>query len=111
VLEYYNACDIFVLPSVSRIQEGFGLVALEAMACRKPVVVSDIVGLAAEVGSYDAGMVVKPEDAEGLARAIEFLIDNPQARLRMGQKGYQLALQNYSWQKHAEIVLTEYQKT
>ena len=49
IVEYYNRCSVFVLPSISSAQEGFGIVALEALACKIPVISTEIVGVAADV--------------------------------------------------------------
>jgi glycosyltransferase involved in cell wall biosynthesis len=60
---YYNACDAFILPSISAVQEGWGLVAVEAMACGKPVITTPIVGASGDIAASNAGIVVKPADA------------------------------------------------
>jgi glycosyltransferase involved in cell wall biosynthesis len=61
----YNAAKLFVLPSF---YEGFGLPPLEAMACGTPVIVSNVSSLPEVVG--DAGILVNPEDVEGLTVAM-----------------------------------------
>ncbi|MFH1402733.1 MAG: glycosyltransferase [Candidatus Altiarchaeota archaeon] len=65
--EYYAACDVLVLPSVTR-QEAFGLVLVEAMACGKPVVSTDFSGMPYVVDG--AGVLAKPRDPADLASAI-----------------------------------------
>ena len=62
VAKHYNRCDIFILPSTSRSQEGFGMVALEALACGRPVICTRIVGVAEDVERVGAGLVVEPND-------------------------------------------------
>jgi len=76
VTKCYNNSDIFVLPSNSRSQEGFGMVALEAMACAKPVICTDIVGVAGEVEETGAGLTVEPSNPAELAGAITRLLKN-----------------------------------
>ncbi len=110
LLKYYNLCDIFVLPSISAVQEGFGLVALEAMACKKPVIITDIVGIAEDVIKYNAGMVVRRGNAEELSGAILFLLSNEKAREEMGANGYSLVKSLYTWQRYANIIGREYLK-
>ena len=46
IVEYYNKFNVFILPSISSKQEGFGIVALEALACETPVISTEIVGVA-----------------------------------------------------------------
>src|SRR5262249_15244351 len=67
IAERYRACDIFVAPSTG--QESFGIVLLEAMACGRPVVCSDISGYRAVVEPAGARLV-PPRDASALARTI-----------------------------------------
>lgn len=71
--EFYNRCNMIVLPSVSR-QEAFGIVLLEAMACGKPCVASDIGGVSEVVGEY--GRIVEPYDVKGLTEAIQEVLDS-----------------------------------
>jgi len=71
LVEYYNLCDIFVMPSKG---EGFGIVYLEALACGKPVIAAD------QGGSLDAlldgrlGLLVKPDSATDVAAALTHLL-------------------------------------
>ena len=85
---YYEACDIFCLPSVER-SESFGMVQLEAMSFAKPVVSTDIPGSGTGwVNKNDiTGYVVKPRDVRGLTEAIKTLIRDPQHARSLGYNG------------------------
>lgn len=110
LLRYYNLCDVFVLPSISAAQEGFGMVALEAMACGIPVIVSDIVGVADDVRKENAGIVLKGRDVDALSEALEFIFSSPGKAREMGESGLKLAKTKYSWENHTDIVDSEYRK-
>jgi rhamnosyl/mannosyltransferase len=82
---HYHACELFVLPSISR-AEAFGLVQAEAMACGKPVVATRLdtgASLVQEDGV--TGLYVRPGDPEALADAISGLLTDDLRRARMGQ--------------------------
>jgi glycosyltransferase involved in cell wall biosynthesis len=110
LIKYYNLCDVFVLPSISAVQEGFGLVALEAMACGKPVIVTEVVGVAEEIKNNYSGMVVRSKDADELSLALEYLLSHKQEASQMGSNAHRAIQANYTWQKHADIVEAEYIK-
>jgi len=93
LIELYNRCSCFVLPSKSSIQEGFGIVALEALSCETPVVVSKLVGVAEDVERFRCGFAVEPNEYE-IADAILSLSDS---RVKMGKRGRRLILKKYSW--------------
>jgi glycosyltransferase involved in cell wall biosynthesis len=83
----YNSCQIFCLPSV---QEGFGIVFLEAMAHGKPIVAARA-GAAPEVVAH--GVLVDPDNETALADGIEFLYRNPDQRAQLGALGRQFVKQ------------------
>lgn len=111
LVRFYNLCDIFVLPSISSVQEGFGLVALEAMACKKPVIVTDIVGVAEDVKKYNIGIVIgSPKNIEELSEALKYLLLNKDKCEEMGRNAYNLVKNKYTWQNHVDILEKEYLK-
>jgi glycosyltransferase involved in cell wall biosynthesis len=84
VIEAWRRSMLGVLTSVS--DEPFGIAMIEAMAAGKPVVASRAGGLADIVLHEQTGLLVKPNDADDLARALQRLISDPEMRARMGQE-------------------------
>ena len=109
IVEYYNKCDIFVLPSISAKQEGFGIVLLEAMACEKPVVSTEIVGVAEDIKERNAGKIIKPKDDEGLAKAIIEILEDKNLAGKMGKNGRKLTEEKYTWERIAAKLLDLYE--
>jgi phosphatidylinositol alpha-mannosyltransferase len=105
--QYYRTADIFCAPAIWG--ESFGIVLLEAMACGKPVIASNIEGYASVMHNNEEGLLVAPKDARGLADALLTLAENRDLREKMGQKG-RINAEKYSWPKVAERVLNFYQE-
>jgi glycosyltransferase involved in cell wall biosynthesis/GT2 family glycosyltransferase len=80
----YADCDIFVAPSR---YESFGLVFVEAMMFAKPCVGPRAGGVPEIIAEGETGLLVRPDDAEGLAQALATLIDDPLQRRAMGAAG------------------------
>ena len=88
------ACDIIC--HTSRVPEPFGLVIVEGMALRRPVIAT-IGGGASEIISSDSyGVLVPPEDPSALAREIVALIDAPERRRALGQGGHERVRAEFS---------------
>lgn len=101
---YYSASEIVVLPSE---YESFGMVALEAMACGRPVVASETGGLAFLVKDGQTGFHVPAGDADALADQIEELLLNADLRARIGKKAAEYAI-GFDWSIIAEQVFAVY---
>jgi glycosyltransferase involved in cell wall biosynthesis len=106
---YYNQCHAFVLPSISSAQEGFGIVALEALACAKPVITTKIVGVARDLEKTRSGLVIPAKDPEALADAIITILTGDSSR-EMGINGRKLVEAKYTWQKVAQMTENIYRE-
>jgi rhamnosyl/mannosyltransferase len=109
LVAYYHACDVFVLPSITN-AEMFGVVQLEAMACRKPVISTDLPTGVSWVNQHlKTGFVVPPNNVAELANAIQILLNNPALRQEMGEAGRRRVEQQFTSAKMAEAMLQVYQ--
>jgi glycosyltransferase involved in cell wall biosynthesis len=99
LLQLYNTCDLFVFPSF---YEGFGLPALEAMACGRAVVCSNTSALPEVVDG--AAILFDPYYPDEIVRAIADLLLDPELKARMERLGLQRAA-HFSWQKTAQKTL------
>ncbi|MCA1993655.1 MAG: glycosyltransferase [Coleofasciculus sp. S288] len=91
---YYAAANVCVVPSH---YEPFGLVAIEAMASRTPVVASKVGGLQFTVISEVTGLLAPPKDEEAFCQAIDRLLSNPAWADELGQIGRQRVEIAMSW--------------
>lgn len=82
VEDYLKEADIFAFPSR---HEGLPNALLEAMACGLPVVATSIGGVVDVIRNKENGLLVKPDDVEGLYKALRYLIDLPEERARLGK--------------------------
>lgn len=91
-----------IYPSV---YEGFGLPPLEAMACGVPVIVSNVSSLPEVVG--DTGLLIDPHDVDGLANAIQMLVDSPVLRRELSHKALQRSA-TFTWSRCVEQTVDGY---
>jgi rhamnosyl/mannosyltransferase len=108
VAPYYHAADVFALSSVAR-SEAFGIVQLEAMACGKPVVNTNL-DTGVPFVSLDgvSGITVPPANAEALGQAINALLDNPLQSAKYGRAGQLRVKQLFSLSAMARQTLDLY---
>jgi glycosyltransferase involved in cell wall biosynthesis len=99
------AFDVMVAPSR---WEGFGLVALEALACARPLVVSAVDALPEIVEHRRSGLLVPPDDPAALAGALCELLDDPAGAARLGQAGLDRVQRRFSVERMVRATLSVY---
>jgi L-malate glycosyltransferase len=100
--------DIFVLPSK---REGFPVSIIEAMACAKPVVATDVGGVREIINDGEDGVIVPPEDHSSLATALLRLAQDFGLRERLGSKARLKAIEQFSEQAMMEKYQGLFNKT
>ena len=100
VLDYFNLCDVFVMPAQSDQLdvEGFGLVFFEASACAKPVVGARSGGVTDAVIDGETGLLVPPADPAALAYALRGLLLRPEEAAAMGARGREYVSRVGTWE-------------
>jgi glycosyltransferase involved in cell wall biosynthesis len=102
----YAAADLVVLQSLA---EGLGLAAIEAMYARKPVVVTDVVGLNEVVTHEHDGLRVPPSAPDRLAAALLRLLDDPPLAQRLAEQGRVTAVERFSLERLVSETLAGYE--
>ena len=106
-MQYMALCDVFVMPSWN---EPFGVVYLEAMASGKPVVACQGQGIEDVVVDGQTGLLVEPKDVKSLQAALLKLLSDREFAENMGERGKQMVLANFTWEKNAKKAMRIYEK-
>jgi len=102
--KYYNKADLFVLPSL---EEGLGVVLLEAMACGTPVVGSNIGGIMDIITDKETGLLAQSENPKDIADKIIELFSDEWMRQRVTENGLKLIKEKFSW----DVVIEQFERT
>lgn len=104
---YYAMSDMVVVPSL---QEGFGLVVSEAMACGKPVIGTKVGGIPDQLIDGYNGFLVPPRNPEEIARKILLLVDHPEEAKHMGSNGRKIVEEKFDIERRIDKILLLYRK-
>ncbi|MDP3045265.1 MAG: glycosyltransferase family 4 protein, partial [Bacillota bacterium] len=103
----YNWANVAVFPSL---YEPFGIVALEAMAARTPVVVADTGGMSEIIDHGVEGLKVYPGDAHSLALNINLLLGRPDIADKLKERAYHKVVEHYDWRRIARRTKQTYRE-
>jgi len=108
VAAFLAACDAVVVPTEPSLGEGFGLAALEAMAAARPVIVTSVASLPEVVRT--AGVVVRPGDVDGLARAFARVATDREGSEALGEAGRLRAVERYGLEAMVASTAERYER-
>lgn len=107
----FHGCEMLVLPSITP-NENFGVVQLEAMACSKPVVTTNIKSGVPVVGEKGKTcLIVEPCDSNQLANAMNMIFNNPELKSVLGKAGRKRFETHYMWKDMINLQTESYRKT
>lgn len=107
--KHYNLADFFCLASTDK-SEAFGIVLLEAMACGKPLIASNLKGVRAVVDQGINGLLVEPKNSIDIANKINYLVENPSIARSFGERGVASVEEKYRWSKIVTKLVDVYKK-
>jgi len=105
--EYYSRGTVFVMPSID---DGFGMVILQAMACGLPVICTDHTGGLDIVEEGKNGFIVPIRDVEALKAKLLQLYRDPDLRRELGEQAKQKVRRGFSWDDYGKRVIGEYRR-
>ncbi len=103
---YFTAADIYCAPNTGK--ESFGVILLEAMASGRPVVATAIDGFRQVIRDGEEGLLTPPRDEARMAAALARLLDSPELRRQMAERGRRAA-EGYAWPLVTDRVLSIYE--
>lgn len=107
---YYKNCDLFVLPSINK-TEAYGIVQIEAMACGKPVVCTELGTGTTYLNIHNfTGLVVPPSDSKSLAEAINKILNDNELKTFLGTNGKERALVEFTSEKMVKRTYALYEE-
>ena len=107
VPKYHNMLDIYLAPSTND-SESFGVGILEASACGKPVIVSNIGGLPEVIIDQHTGFMVPPNSPVVLAEKVEKLVLDKELRMQYGNNGRKFVENEYDYDKILDYIISIY---
>ncbi len=105
--EYYDLCDIFVMPTLAF--EGLPLTLLEAMACAKPVIASDTGGISSVISDDADGILIRKGNEKGIASALERVLKDPEFANRLGMSARKKVEESFSLKGMAKKTVEVYE--
>lgn len=107
LVEWYQKASLFILPSFA---EGFPVTILEALACETPVITTPVGGIPEIVRNHETGILIQQNNPVYLAKAIQYLLENKDARLRMGRKGRKYVVKRHSLENASKKLCAIYEQ-
>ncbi len=110
---YYQNCSAFVLPAITDSKgdtEGLGVVLIEALSYKKPVVASAVGGITDVIIDGQTGLLVPEQESEKLAEALHRVLTDAPLAKRLGEMGYQHCLQHFGWESITAKLVDTYRK-
>ena len=98
-IKLLSRCTLFILPSRT---EAMGRVLLEAMACKKPIIASNVDGIPTYIKHEFNGLLFESENAEDLAFKISLLLRNPDFAKQLAENGYKYVHEYFSEKRYIE---------
>jgi glycosyltransferase involved in cell wall biosynthesis len=109
LMDYYSACDIFLMPSEKKPADGLNTVVPEAMACGRPIVASNVGGNDLVVFDCLNGFLHSEGDYEQLAVLVNRLVKDEFLRIDMGKKSLEFVKEKFNWQAIAKYYIEKYE--
>ncbi len=107
LVELYSVADLFLMPSVA---ESFGLMAVEAMACSLPVIVTEGTALPGVTFAPECGITLKKGDTDSFVKTVTRLMSNPKECIKRGHLGRELAEKHYKIERYNKQMIQLYEE-
>jgi len=111
LIPFYSMAHILVLPSIIDVTgetEGLGVVLLEAMACRVPVIGSDVGGIRDIIIDGETGLLSEQKSSYSLAEKIIQLLSDEQLRKKVIENGFKLVKKKFTWEAISDRFMNIY---
>jgi len=111
LIPLYSMADILILPSIMDITgetEGLGVVLLEAMACRAPVIGSNVGGIKDIIIDGETGLISEQKNPDSLAEKILQLLSDEQLRKKVIENGFKLVKKKFTWEAISDRFMNIY---
>ncbi len=106
--KYYEIADLFVLPTLA---DNFPLTILEAMACKTPIISTNVGGIPEIITSDETGILCQPKDYKTLAKKIDYALSNPDRCSEMAENAYQRLKKTFTFERMIDKYEEVYIKT
>ena len=106
--KYYNIADLFILPTLA---DNFPLTILEAMACKTPIISTNVGGIPEMIIPGETGLLCPPRDAVALAEKIDYALSNPDHCSEMAEKAYQRFNEMFTFDRMIDQYEDVYEET
>ena len=111
LIPLYSMADILALPSVIDVTgetEGLGVVLLEAMACKVPVIGSNVGGIKDIIIDGETGLLAEQKNSDSLAEKIGKLLLDEQLRKKVIENGFKLVKEKFTWEAISDRFMNIY---